>query len=396
MPTYAAALSQHPDAAEAVGECAGELLEAFAGTRPDLVVLFASAHHGGALTDIAAALRTLLAPAVLTGTTAVAVAGGGLEVEDHPALSVWAAAWRGDAGRPPVRPLRLEAHAEGDGARIAGWPDDLAPHGTLLLLADPFSFPVADFLEVCGQGVPDLTVVGGLASAARGPGGNHLVLDGGHWTDGAVGVLLDASVPVWTAVSQGCRPVGQAFTITAAERNLVLELAGQPALGRLQQLAEAMSERDRALLRGGLHLGVVVDEHKSDFGRGDFLVRNLLGADPDAGALAVGEAVEVGQTVQFHVRDAASADEDLRAVGGRALQGRRVPRAVLMFTCNGRGAHLFGSAHHDASVVQDLAGGSVPLGGMFCAGEIGPVGGRAFLHGFTASLAVFGDELTVG
>jgi small ligand-binding sensory domain FIST len=137
-------------------------------------------------------------------------------------------------------------------------------------------------------------------------------------------------------------------------------------------------------MRQGLHMGVVVDEHKLDLSRGDFLVRNLLGADQSTGALAVGDVVEIGQTVQFQVRDADAADEDLRVLLG-GVEGD----AALLFTCNGRGSHLFGTPDHDAALVGDVLG-PVPLAGAFCAGEIGPIGGQNFLHGFTASLAVFG------
>ncbi len=391
MAIYAAALSQHPVPVEAVGECAGQLLEALGGARPDLVVAFASPHHTGAFTDIVASLHSLLSPGVLTGSTAIAIAGGGLEVEEEPALSVWAASWGGGHARA----FRLEAQPDSDGTRIIGWPDDLPPLGTLMLLADPFSFPVPELLELCNRSAPGLTIVGGNASAARGPGGNRLALDSSVFTHGAIAVLLDASVPVWTAVSQGCRPIGQPFTVTASDRNFILELAGQPAVNRLQQVAAAMPGEDRELLRGGLHVGIVLDEHKIDFSRGDFLVRNLIGADPERGALAVAERIEVGQTVQFHVRDAQSATDDLRAVAGRALHGDRHARSALLFTCNGRGAQLFGTPNHDAGLIQDLVHGGLPLAGMFCAGEIGPVSGRAFLHSFTASLAVFGDEIVL-
>jgi small ligand-binding sensory domain FIST len=184
-------------------------------------------------------------------------------------------------------------------------------------------------------------------------------------------------------VSQGCRPIGRPYVVTKAEQNLIEELAGKPAMERLQELAAAATEDERELLRQGLHVGLVVDEHKADFARGDFLVRNLLGADEQTGALAVGEQVGVGQTVQFHVRDAAAADEDLRELLADADAD-----AALLFTCNGRGRHLFGVADHDAGLVEKLLG-PIPLAGAFCAGEIGPVGGRNFLHGFTASLALF-------
>ena len=209
---------------------------------------------------------------------------------------------------------------------------------------------------------------------------NEQILD-----NGAVGVFVDRGVEVRTLVSQGCRPIGKPYVVTRAERNFVEELGGQPALERLQEIAAAASEEDRELLRGGLHVGLVVDEHKAEFERGDFLVRNLLGADRESGALAVGDRVNVGQTVQFHVRDAAAADEDLRE-----LLGGVDADAALLFTCNGRGRHLFGTPDHDAGLVEQMLG-PIPVAGCFCAGEIGPVGGRNFLHGFTASLALFGD-----
>ena len=392
MVRYAASISQHPIPVEAVGACVGDILEQFGSLKPDLVVVFASEHYTRALADINDAVHKLLEPESLIGCTAAAIAGGGLEVEDGPALSIWAAHWGGGH----TRTLHLDTLTESDGSlRIEGWPDDLPPFGTLLLLADPFSFPTNDFLSMCNRSLPGLTIVGGLASGGRGPGGNRLLANERETTSGAVAVLLDAQVPAWTAVSQGCRPIGQPLTITKAERNQVHELAGRTAMERLQEVAASMADDERELLRSGLHVGIVVDEHKIDFTRGDFLVRNLLGADPDTGAVAVGDMIEVGQTIQFHVRDAASADEDLRVVAGRAMRGSRTAQAALMFTCNGRGRHLFGTPNHDADLVQELGGGAIALGGMFCAGEIGPVGGQTFMHGFTASLALFGDELTL-
>jgi small ligand-binding sensory domain FIST len=380
MNTYAAALSVHPIPVEAVGGVAGEILERFDGERPDLLVCFTSPHHVGAFEDIASGLARLLEPEAFIGATAGAVAGTGREVEGQPALSVFAASFGGGHASA----FSLQAVETGDGFAITGWPDALPDHGTLLLLADPFSFPVTDFLRLCNEQVPGLTVVGGLASAAAGLGGNRLTCDGRVTVEGAVAVLLDDDVAVRTVVSQGCRPIGQPFTVTKSERNVVTELAGQSAISRLQEVAAALPDDERMLLRNGLHVGVVVDEHQIDFGRGDFLVRNLLGADERTGGLAVGEFVDVGQTVQFQVRDASAADEDLRVLL-RNVSGD----GALLFTCNGRGTHLFGTPGHDAGVVEERLG-PVPLAGAFCAGEIGPVGGRNFLHGFTASLVVFG------
>ncbi len=339
MNRYAAALSLHPTPVEAVGEVAGEILDRFDGTRPDLLVCFASPHHVGAFEDVVGGLRKLLEPEVMIGCTAVGVAGGGVEVEDGPGLSVLAA--RFGAGR--VDGVVLEARETDEGMTIVGWPDSVPGRGTLLMLADPFSFPVADFLALCNAQVPELTVVGGLASAGMRPETNRLVLDDRVVRGGAVALLCSDDVPVRPVVSQGCRPIGDPFTVTRSDHNLVYELAGLPAMTRLQDLVQASSEDERDLMREGLHVGLVVDEHKLDFARGDFLVRNVLGADQRSGAIAIGERVEVGTTVQFQVRDADAADDDLRAL----LNGVEGD-AALLFTCNGRGTRLFPGAHHDA------------------------------------------------
>ncbi len=326
MTRFASALSQHPIAANAVGEAAGEILEHLDGEGCDLAVCFASTHHVGAFEDIGPALRNILEPRVLVGGTAVAVAGGPHEIEENPALTVFAARLDGAT----LTPVTLRVQETPDGAALTGWPSlDQSP-ASLLLFADPFTFPVDAFLQRVNRDLPGLQIIGGLASSAGSPGGNRLVLDDRVVDEGAVGVF-----------------------------------------------------EERELLRRGLHVGLVVDEHKADFSRGDFLVRNLLGADESSGALAVGEQVSVGQTVQFHVRDAGAADEDLREM----LTGVDA-EAALLFTCNGRGRHLFTVPDHDAGMVENLLG-PIPLAGAFCAGEIGPVGGRNFLHGFTASLALF-------
>jgi small ligand-binding sensory domain FIST len=353
-------------------------MEQLDGDDPDLVLCFASPHFVGALDDVVHALRSLLSPRVLLGATTVAVIGNAEEVEDAPAFSVFAATL--PDGR--LTPTTLTVEQTPDGPAIVGWPDLDGTPPTLLLLADPFTFPVDAFLRRLDEDRPGLSIIGGVASASMRPGGNRVVLDADVRESGAVGVFLDG-VDVQPVVSQGCRPIGQPFVVTRAERNFVAELGGRPALERLRELAEGLDENDRELVRNGLHLGVVVDEHRSSFGRGDFLVRNIVGADRAMGALALGDQVAVGQTVQFQVRDASAADEDLRS-----LLADAAAVAALVFTCNGRGRHLFGVPDHDAGVVAELLG-PIPAAGAFCAGEIGPIGGRNFLHGFTASLALF-------
>jgi small ligand-binding sensory domain FIST len=374
---FAAALSQHPVPAEAAGEVLGDVLEQV-GATPDLAVVFVTGPMVGALEDIAAAIRTVLRPGTLIGAAAASVVGGAREVEEESAVTLWA----GDVG--PVRPVRLEAVPTPDGWRVDGLAAS-AVDGTLLLLTDPFSFPADGLLDQLAVEAPGLTVIGGLASAGRGPGGNRLVIDGDVHIEGAVGALLPPGSAVTPLVSQGCRPVGKPMVVTRAERNVIYELAGQPALERLTDLIEQVSAADRALLSRGLHLGLVIDEHRVEFERGDFLVRNVVGADRAVGAIAVGDIIDVGAIVQFHVRVAETADEDLQVLLSEAGHAD----AALVFTCNGRGTHLFDQPDHDARLIAGLAGSATA--GMFCSGEIGPIGQRSFLHGFTASVALFRD-----
>jgi small ligand-binding sensory domain FIST len=383
---YAAALSTHPVAFEAVGAVAGEIIEQLEGDRPDLLVCFMSRHHVARFTDIAHGLRALIEPDVLLGATAVSIAGGSREVEDEPALSVWAADWGG--GRASGFALDVQSYVGphgAEGVRVDGWPTDIDGDATVVLLADPFSFPVADLLSLCNERVPGLQVIGGLASAGPMAGTNRLALDDRITDRGAVGVVLPPEVAVRTIVSQGCRPVGSPFTVTKAERNVVAELGGRTAIARLEELVAAAGDEERELLAHGLQMGIVVNEHRTEFDRGDFLVRNVIAADHRNGTVTVGEQIEIGQTLQFQVRDADAAEEDLAAL--LAGVGRDV-RAALLFTCNGRGVHLFGRRDHDTGMIEEWLG-PVPLAGAFCAGEIGPIGGRNFLHAFTASIALF-------
>jgi len=385
---FAAAMSEHPLTAHAVGEVTGAVLEHI-GERPDLAVLFVTRPHAGALEDAMGTVEEVLHPLVSVGCAAESVLGPHREVEQTAAVTLLA----GHTG--PLVPLSLDAAPGGAGgaAALGGWPREIpfAPQA-LVLVADPYSFPAEAFLDWLHDKHPGLPVVGGMASAARGPGGNRLALGTTVRAGGAVGAILGPGAEVATVVSQGCRPFGHPLAVTAAEHNVIHELAGRPALEQLvTQARGGLSEEETALLEmGGLHLGRVIDEHKENFGRGDFLVRNVIGADRSTGAIAVGDVMAVGTTVQFHLRDAASADEDLRAL----IASRRAD-AALVFTCNGRGTPLFGEPHHDVRVLAEHLG-AIPMAGFFAAGELGPVGGRNFLHGFTASVALLRDPSGAG
>jgi small ligand-binding sensory domain FIST len=388
MSRYAAALSQHPIPAHAVGEVAGSILEQLDGEPPDLVVYFASPHFVGALDDMTSALRRLLEPGALIGMTTAAVIGGAVEAELVPALSLWAGRLDGTVTAVGLRMVNTP-----DGPAVSGWPpgdaavdesDETEDAQTLILLADPFSFPVEAFMARLTTDRPHLQIIGGLASAAPGPGGNRLALGSDLQGEGAVGVLLGGT-RVRAVVSQGCRPVGSAYIVTDAEDNVIKALGGKPTLERLAEVANDLPENERLLLSNGLQIGIVVDEHQADFGRGDFLVRSVLGASKADGSISVGTTVEVGRTVQFQVRDAIAADEDLRL-----LLADSDARSALLFTCTGRGEQLFGTPNHDAELVEEMLG-PLPAAGGFCAGELGPVGDRNYVHTFTTSLALFED-----
>jgi small ligand-binding sensory domain FIST len=377
---FATALSEHPLATHAVGEVVGEVLDRL-GDAPDVAILFVGAPHTGAIEDIANAVRTLLQPAVFVACTAGTVVGGDREVEDTAALSLW-------AGRvPTARAHRLDAVSVREGRAVSGFPgpDELDDVDVLVVLADPFTFPAEELLESVQHHTGGVPIIGGFASAARGPGGNRLVRNGEIYADGAVAIAL-GGVDVATVVSQGCRPIGDPMVVTRGHGSLIEELAGRSAVERVQETVQALPPDDAARAASGLHVGRVIDERKATFGHGDFLIRGLRGVDRRSGAIAVDDELDVGATVQLQIRDAEAADEDLRNL----LAGHRADGA-LMFTCNGRGTHLFGVENHDARVLSDVLD-RAPIAGMSCAGELGPVGGRSFVHTFTASVLLLSDR----
>lgn len=368
---------------EAIAAARGEL----GGGQADLGVVFVSAAHGGSIRPALELAADLVPARHVIGTTAEGVLAGDREYEAGPAVVVWLArlpgAW--------LEPVSLEYMQTPEGGSFAGWPERLSgewpANAALVLLADPFSFPVDAFVKRMEEDHPGVPIVGGMASGGGQPGTNTLVAGPRTYDSGAVGVVVGGGVRVRPVVSQGCRPVGRPLVITKAQENLIVELGGVPALQRLREMYGDLDEVDRELVRSSLHVGRVASEYRDTFRRGDFLVRNVMGADPDTGVIAVGDLVRTGQTVQFHVRDAASADEDLREL----LCGtpRPVsPAGALMFTCNGRGSRLFAEPSHDARALQDCLG-PLPTAGFFAQGEIGPIGSRTFLHGFTASIALF-------
>ncbi len=347
----------------------------------DLAFLFLSPVHLDEAEAAAEAVREELAPRHLLGCVAEGVVAGVRELEEGPAAAVWAGVLPGGE----IECFHVAAVQREGGIAVAGVPvlDDA---GLVLLLVDPFTFPARSFLTGLNEAHEQVPLVGGIAAGGRRPGAQALILDEAVHHEGAVGAVV-SGLPVLTVVSQGCRPVGHEAVITSCEANVVYELAGRRALERLRGEIAALSFEEQTLAARGLLVGLVIDENRPEYDTGDFLIRGLLGADEATGALALGDTVRVGQTLRFFVRDAASADADLRQALTGAL-GRGQPAGALLFTCNGRGTNMFPEPDHDARAIAATLG-TQALAGFFCGGEIGPVGGKAFLHGFTATLAVF-------
>jgi len=380
----AEALALSADPVEAASRAARQARARLGDVPACLAVLFASEHFFGSAQALLEAVTAETGELPLIGCVAEAVVGGAREIESEPAVSLWLA-----AGLGPVQTFGMEFVRTASGGAFGGYRFGTGPAGIHLMICDPFTFPAGDLLAHLNQHVGEAVVMGGMASGGLRQGRSRLFLDQRVLSGGAVGVHLPHA-EVHPLVAQGCRPVGDPYTVTRADGNVIFDLGGRPPLTRLRELAAALPSRDRELLAQGAQLGLVIDEYRTESRPGDFLIRGLAGADPQSGAVVVGDAVQVGQTVQFHVRDADSADEDLRRTLQRevAALGGREAAGALLFTCNGRGSRLFPEPGHDAGLVATMLG-DIAVAGFFCAGELGPVGGRNFLHAYTASIALF-------
>ncbi|GAA0356065.1 FIST C-terminal domain-containing protein [Actinoallomurus spadix] len=357
---------------------------------PDLVFVFVSAPSPEAVEPAAQRAMEVAGTPNVIGCGAPGVIGGSHGVEGVSAVSAWAACLP-EARVEPFRLETLKFPGSDDEATsrlaVVGMPQTRDDDVVAVLLADPYSFPVDAFVERSGEVLPGLPLVGGLATGPGGRGTTRLFADGEIADSGAVGVLLGGSVMTSTVVSQGARPIGPTMVVTKAEDNILYELAGMPALAKLEEIVGGLPEDERGLVEAGLLIGVAMDEYAERQERGDFLVRGVIGADPEVGALAAGEIIEIGRTVRFHVRDADAADEDL----GRLLGDLDLTpiEGALLFSCTGRGRAMFVDSDHDVRTLREVLGGP-GVGGFFAAGEIGPVAGRNHVHSFTASILAFG------
>ena len=379
---WASAISTAASIDEAVAETSSAIAAQLGPDRADLVLAFVTDHLAGRFDRLSAGITRRFPGAVFAGCTAGGAIGGGAEIEHRAALSLCA------ASLPAVRVAGLHLGAEPESWPVALPSLDAERPAAVLVLPCPLSCPTDALLAWTDERWPWAVKIGGLASGGmtgHGPSGNTLFLGEERHREGAIVVTLAGDIAVDTIVAQGCRPIGEPLVITKGLGNVVLELDGVPALEVLERLHAELPPGDRALFEHSLFIGLVPPRSPGAARRRDVLIRNLIGCDPGAGAIAVGARIAVGDLVQFHLRDAETSDQDLREL----LAEPQAPAAgALLFSCVGRGQLLYGHAGHDSGVFRRELG-PIPLAGFFCNGEVGPVGGKTFLHGYTSAFALF-------
>ena len=361
---------------------------------PDLLIAFVSSEHSPRFDALPELLRQEFDGAFLFGCCAIGVIGGGREVEDRPALSLTGALLPGvrikgthlDAAQVP--PAFAESRVWEELLRMTA-----NQQPSFLMLADPYSFETEAYLRGLDRVYPLAPKIGGLASGARQVGGTALYLGNQVHHSGCVTLALTGNVDVDTVVAQGCRPIGDPMFVTVAHENLIRELDGNSPRDVLADLFERLPTGDRELFSQSLFLGLAMRTDSTRYLPGDFLIRNIMGMDPQSGALWVNANVPVNSVVQFHLRDAATSAHDLE----RTLSSYRASRTIapdagaLLFSCNGRGVGLYGQPDHDSNAFRRLVA-DMPLGGFFCSGEIGPIHNATYLHGYTSAFAVFREK----
>ncbi|MBI69492.1 MAG: hypothetical protein CMJ38_05705 [Phycisphaerae bacterium] len=383
-----AAISEHLDTRTAAIEVAGLLDSAMEG-QVDLVLVYGSFHHRESFEEAVADIKRTLNPSVIIGVTVESAVGCDLELEGVAGLSALAMQLPGVTLTPwtttPNKPVPISKPE-----RIPEWIGLQEDTKAVFFFADPFSTPITRLLPAlvnAAGATNEIPIIGGMASGASQKGFNRLILNDELITGGGIGLTMSGDVHIDCIVSQGCRPIGEPLVITNIKDNVILELGGKPALDVLKELAQSLSPEERQMVKEGVLLGGVIDEQKRHFGRGDFLVRSILGLDHKRKGIAAGEFYRLGKTVQFHVRDAQTAVEDLQLLlDTQELEDQ--PFAGLLVTCNGRGKKLFFEEDCDLTIIRERIG-EVPIAGFFAAGEIGPIGNESFLHGHTSCLTLF-------
>lgn len=376
-----------------------EIKDKLAGNPVNLLFGFVSSHFREYYPDLPGLVKRELSPDVFIGSSAGGLIGGGKEVEAERSFSfIGASMPEVDLNGFYLSGKDLPDLDDGQESwyKLIGVKPSDKP--AFVIITDPFSFRS----DILVRGLdfaypyPDSVKIGGLASGAMLSGENGLFLNDNYYDNGMVGLSISGNVIVDTVVAQGCKAVGKPFTITKCKKNILYELDGNPAVMALKEVIDSLSENDKELIKDSVFLGVVLDEMKDSHQSGDFLIRNILGIEPTSGALVIGELLDQQKTVQFHVRDAATSNDDLRFLLKRYREetldsGKFSPSGALLFSCLGRGVYLYGRPNHDSDCFFSYVG-QVPLGGFFCNGEIGPVGSNTFLHGYTSSFGIFRER----
>ncbi|KAA3611650.1 MAG: hypothetical protein DWQ01_06050 [Planctomycetota bacterium] len=382
-------LSYDPRSRVAAKEVAQQVVQEI-GAHPDLALLFVTGHHEAALPDVLKSVRNILGPCPLAGCTASGVIGGGREIQEGPAIALWCA--RLPNTRVQAYKLQYEPEESGEGGYIRGWLD-CSREASVVLLADPTTLPAEPFLTSLRKEGRVPYIIGGLAGASAPSAPVHLFHNEELLTGGAVGLVFEGRAQLQPVVSQGCRPVGQPFRITRSEENLIYELERNPAFEALNQVLLALDDRDRMHFQMGPQVGLRAVEAaaQGEVGSAGFLIRPVVAVDPESGTLAVGGAVEEGTTLQFHARDQDSAHRELESLLELSTALSPEVAGALLFSCHGRGTHLFREADHDIGLIRRYYP-KLPASGMFAGGEIGPVCGQPYIHGFTASIGLLVDR----
>ena len=388
MMKAASAIGRNPDWREALTDVVTRVTAEV--ENADLAVLFASASYAHEFPELIEQAQQALRPRVLIGCSGQGVIGPSTEVEGEPALALLALSLPDvllETRHISQAQLQQCDSADATQKLLGVTQNDV---DAWLLLADPFTLDAERLLAVLSESYPGVPLLGGMASGDAQTRSTQLFFDGQVYEDGVLALAIGGPLTIRSIVSQGCKPIGRAWTITGAEQQVIKSIAGRPALEVLRETIAQLPADEQTRAQQNLLIGLAMDEYRDDFGRGDFLIRNIMGADQESGAIAIGAVPREGQTLQFQVRDAAAADEDLRLLleKEKAAMPPGESIAALLWSCNGRGQGLFGSPDHDAKAIADILG-PIPLAGFFCNGEIGPVGSMNYLHGFTASIALF-------
>ncbi|MEO1696082.1 MAG: FIST N-terminal domain-containing protein [Planctomycetota bacterium] len=386
-PRCASAVSRQRNLDAAVGEVLEALEEGLDGATPDLLVAFATHHYGGDLPRLGGELREGTGAAGLIGCTGAWTIGSGEELETSPGVSVLA------ASLPDTRIAQVRIRPPEDGgAETLDFPLPDPATSSVLVFADPFSFPTTAWLRAYAESdACAAPLVGGLASGGVAPGQNVLWMGSEPYTNSAVALVLEGATRLEPVVSQGCRPIGPPLVVTGIEGTAVTRIGGEPAAKAFMSALEGLAPEERSLFEAGALVGRAVDAARTEERAGELIVRPLLGLDPRTHAVHVAdEGLRRGVTLRIMVRDAASASSELDAVlkSARESEAERAFGGLLV-TCNGRGRGMFERENADAELFARHFGSGFPLAGFSASGEIGPVGRTPFLHGFTASGALF-------